>query len=143
MSKACKEYFEALNMPYDYKIDKQQLKENYFANVKNKNKSSEFLNKAYNTLKDDFQRAKCMNTNDIYKNKDFGETITENNIQLDEFLSMQEEIMENTNNLQILNRIKQKIEKEIEICKDNYKDVKYLNKWSYLNKLMDILNKCV
>lgn len=148
----CERFYKSLEMPFNYTIDKNLLKKKYFDVVKKNKHSTELINNAYNTLKDDYLRALSFkehffvnsDTNNLDKIKNSllaTESTIEFDKNLDDFLNLQEQILQNTQNKEKLKEIDQILTVEIEKCKNNYKNVSFLNKWSYLRKIQNILKE--
>ncbi|KAL6121275.1 hypothetical protein NUSPORA_01829 [Nucleospora cyclopteri] len=132
-------YLSLLDLPLTYLINKSTLKNNYYQKVKRATdeKQVEQLNLAYKMLTDDFLRAKyvqgILEKNEKEPEIDF--------LFLSKCLEIEEEIKENENKTEKLKEIDKKLEEQIEECKLNYKEMKYLNKWSYLRRLKKIIKK--
>ena len=136
--KSVTNFFEILKVPVSFNLDKQLLKKNYFYLSKSE-KNDHLMNKAFSILNDDYLRAL-----EIYRMKN-KRIINENSINSDVFLSecldIEEAIYNNRENKEELNKISDILNKEIELCKDNYTKMEYLNKWSYLRRLKSIIDE--
>lgn len=88
------------------------------------------INKGYKTLNDDLKRARYLNKDTAEMDKSF----------LLEILDLEEQIQE-SNNIDNLNLLKNKIEKEIDICRRKYFDKIYLSRWQYFDRLKKLVDK--
>lgn len=125
---ANKQYFDVLNLPYAYDIDKELLKTNYYLASKlahpdrrsSTGTESALLNKAFSVLRDDFLRAKLFSV----PSEVSGEF-------LEECLVLEERIRKGES-------LEKYLKERIEDCKKRYFDPKYLGRWGYYERLLEM-----
>ncbi|EQB61213.1 hypothetical protein NAPIS_ORF01194 [Vairimorpha apis BRL 01] len=128
-------YFKLFNLPVSYNIDKNKLKKNYYnlnmsyhTDVDNNERNMNMLiNKGFKILNDDLLRAKYLNNEIVEMDKKF----------LLDILEIEEQI----ENAEDLNIIKDRLQKEIDLCKSKYYDKQYLCKWQYYDRLKKMVEK--
>lgn len=125
-------YFDLLNLPKSFHIDKTLLKQNYYSASKQShpdlcNKGSmdaadsRVLNKAYSVLNDDFLRAKLFTV----PSESADQSFLEKCIELEDRIVNGEDLS------------KYLLEK-IEECKEHYTDPEYLCRWGYYKRLCEM-----
>ncbi|KAF7682922.1 Co-chaperone protein HscB like protein [Astathelohania contejeani] len=143
-------YFEIFGLQPVFNIDVSDLKTKYYKiskllhpDIKKHDDhlhmplSFETVKKGYETLKNDYTRAKYLN---IIEKKNAGTSKTLSNDFLSEILELEDKIIKCDEN-EKLKDIKRKLEIRIGDCKSNYKNIEYLNKWKYYERLLKLLNK--
>ena len=126
--------FKLLKIPFNYNIDRDVLKKNYYQFSKEShpdiNHSSilsndiKLLNKAYSILNDDFYRAKLFTKpTEVLENE-----FLEKCLQLEERISEGEDLSK-------------ELEKGIDECKSDYRNSKSIAKWAYYKRLLDQISK--
>jgi hypothetical protein len=126
LSKNGEFYFNLFKLPFNYNLNKDELKKNYYKlskelhpDMKGDTKNYQ-LNSAYLILKDDFSRAKLF-TKPIEK---LNNKFLEKCIKLEEKIERGEDVEE-------------KIKRKIEECKEKFDDEKSVGKWAYYERLKE------
>ncbi|WUR04265.1 co-chaperone HSCB-like protein [Vairimorpha necatrix] len=133
-----KDYFSVFNLSKTFDINLTDLKTKFYDLSKkhhpdlSKYSTNKFqeINNAYNTLKDDYLRAKYM------KGKTTGEV---SKTFLIDILDLEDQIREaEGDSLEELSEI---IRHKIEECRNNYQKDDYLAKWAYYRRLENMIKK--
>ena len=126
LSKDGQFFYNLLKIPFEYQINKEILKKNYYKismethpDITHEN-SFNSLNKAFSILKDDFERAKLF-TKPV---ETLESKFLEKCIKLEEKIIKGEDLTE-------------KLNKKIEKCKSKFDDSVSVGKWAYFKRLLE------
>ncbi|KAM0680488.1 hypothetical protein GINT2_001176 [Glugoides intestinalis] len=119
-------------LPVSFEINKDKLKKNYYSLsmknhpdlVKNSKIEPQFINNAYEILRDDFLRAKLFTVPSETLDQSF----------LEYCIELEDKIRQGND---LSNLLKRKINE----CKAHYTDPIAICKWGYYQRLLDINNK--
>lgn len=131
-----KDYFEVFNLKPQYTINHTKLKEKYYDLTKkyhpdifHDNNKFQLVTKAYNVLKNDYARAVYLRNKPIIKSPSIN--------FLTKILDLEEQVMM-AGNLE-LEKLKDEVEKQIRVCRNNYDKEEYLVMWKYYDRLLKMI----
>lgn len=135
-------FYGLFDVPVEYKIDKNRLKQRYYEISRNKN--DEMVNKAYNLLRDDYKRAqlflehsKNAKPEATTSNDDPGVFLSPN--FLEECLNMEQVI--STCPVDKLQELSDNINAKVDKCRDNHMSMRSMNEWSYYRRLQKMIEE--
>lgn len=133
-SQSSKSLFSMFNLPISFEINKDELKKKYYTLSMNNHPDlvkvskiePQLINNAYETLRDDFLRAKLFTV----PSESLDQAFLEYCIQLEDKIRNGEDLSD---------FLKGKIDE----CKARYTDPMAVCKWGYYKRLLDINNKTI